>query len=168
MTFQDAADQLVTARARSIAGGRFAALAVDGALAALVAGQDGEALRELAGLSRSSRDQDVEGLLDGALRDIGIEAPMTSIDAQIVVLREMVSDALRGRISLRTVTSWAHDTIGHDGSPIAQPIVELDDHADAEGFTADADFRLILLGFLQSSAAVSERIRTVDSDSRNG
>ncbi|WP_214467824.1 hypothetical protein [Microbacterium flavescens] len=50
MSFRDAVDLLVTARARAIAGGGFAVLAVDGALAALVAGRNGEALRELAGL----------------------------------------------------------------------------------------------------------------------
>jgi hypothetical protein len=167
MTSQSAAIQLVTARARSIAGGSYAALAVDGALAALVAGEDGATLRELAGLSKSSRDDDVVDLLDGALQEVGIATPIETADAEIVVLREMVSEVLAARVSLRTVTSWAHYVIGHDGASVAQPIVGLDDQADASGFVADADSRPILLAFLTASSPTLERLAETARHSSN-
>lgn len=57
MSGDAAVDQLILASAHSLVGRPFTALAVDGAVDALVAGLDGDALRELAGLSRSSREE---------------------------------------------------------------------------------------------------------------
>jgi hypothetical protein len=96
--------------------------------------------------------------LDGALKEIGVATPIAVADAGIVVLRETVSEVLAGRVSLRTVTSWAHDVIGHNGAQVAQTIVELDDQADAKGFVAEAESRPVLLAFLVDSSTILEQL----------
>lgn len=88
--------QLTVASAAEMAGERFVALAVDGAVNALVVGLDGPALRELAGMSRSARGEDVRDLLQGALTDAGIAAPMSADEADLINLRALATHALLG------------------------------------------------------------------------
>lgn len=123
---------LVAARARSIMGLSFAASAVDSAVDALTAGFDGQGLRELAGLSRSSSDDDVRELLERALVDVGAGGDMPHEFAQILVLRDLALEVLDGRMSLREFTRWAHDKIGHDGPEVSADLVALEDEFDVD------------------------------------
>lgn len=166
MSQRQAVWQLSVANVNALLGRRFVALAVDGALAALVSGLDGHALRELAGLSRCSRDEDVRDLLDPALGETGVPVPMSVSDAQVICLRAMAIDVLFDRGSVRNLTSWAHAVIGHDGADAAQDIVELDDELDLVDFghIPRIDARPIIESFLRASRPLVDRLTSIDAE----
>lgn len=151
--------QLTVASAAEMAGERFVALAVDGAVNALVVGLDGPALRELAGMSRSARGEDVRELLQGALTDAGIAAPMSADEADLINLRALATHALLGWVSVRELTGWAYAAIGYQGIAAAQSIVELDDELDLveSGVAKPFDPRLIIEAFLADSRHLIDR-----------
>ncbi|MDF2563460.1 MAG: hypothetical protein K0R99_4906 [Microbacterium sp.] len=153
---QDAAIwQLTVASANALTGARFSSVAVNGAVNALVEGLDGPFLRELAGMSRSARGEDIRDMLENALADVGVTPPMSVDEANIIRLRVMAIEALLGRTSVRSLTSWAHDVIGHEGTDAAQHIVMLDDDLDLDlaqsGAAAEIDARGTIETFLAES-----------------
>ena len=64
---------------------------------ALEEGQDGKNLRYLAGLSSPAR-RDILETVDGALRELGVQAPATPHDAAIWMARRLADDIVAGRI----------------------------------------------------------------------
>lgn len=52
-------------------------------------------------------------------------------DAQLVAAYHYASQTIDGTLPLRELASWAHRIVGHEGHPIAQELVELDDAYDA-------------------------------------
>lgn len=151
--------QLTMASAAAMSGERFVSLAVDGALNALVVGLDGPALRELAGMSRSMPSEGVRDLLPGALAEVGVAPPVSVDEANLINLRTLAIHALLGWIPIRSLTSWAHATIGHQGIDAAQSIVMLDDDLDLSesGVNNTVDARVIIEAFLAASRHLVDR-----------
>jgi len=151
--------QLTVASAAAMAGERFVPLAVDGAVNALVVGLDGPALRELAGMSRSSRGEDVRDLLTKALIDAGIAPPLSVDEANLINLRAFAIYALLGWIPIRALTSWAYAAVGYQGIAVAASIVELDDQLDLaeSGVIKPFDSRVIIEAFLADSRQLIDR-----------
>ncbi|WP_308491866.1 hypothetical protein [Microbacterium terrisoli] len=117
--------QPVVASAAVGVGGQFVSLAMDGAVSAIVSGLDGPYLRELAGMSRSSRSDDVREPLPAAVAEAGLSPGEGEVP--LISLRALAIDALLGQVPVRRLTSWAHEVIGHTGMDAAQSIAMLDD-----------------------------------------
>ncbi len=151
--------QLTVASAAARVGGPFVSGAVDGAINALVFGLDGSSLRELAGMSRSSRSEDVRELLPGALADAGVSPSPSEDEALLITLRALAIETLLGWIPVRQLTSWAHDAIGHLGVDAAQSIVMLDDELDLaeQGIRSTVEPRIVIEGFLIATKPFLDR-----------
>ncbi|MGF6832847.1 hypothetical protein QF015_001012 [Paenarthrobacter sp. TE4293] len=109
-----------------------AAAAIAAATDALVEGLDGPALRELAGAWPNINVFELGVLMDDALKELGVATgDMTKDDAQLVAAYHYASQTTDGTLPLRELASWAHRVVGHEGHPIAQELVELDDAYDA-------------------------------------
>jgi hypothetical protein len=67
------------------------------AVAALELGHDGRSLRRLAGLDRPTR-RDVSDLVDGALRELGVGAPMTRRNANLWMATHVAREIIEGRL----------------------------------------------------------------------
>jgi len=64
---------------------------------ALIPGQNGKNLRYLAGLS-SPAGRDILEIIDGALRELGVQAPVTPHDAASRMARRLADDIVARRI----------------------------------------------------------------------
>jgi hypothetical protein len=65
---------------------------------ALELGHDGKNLRCLAGLTRPTR-RDIVELVDGALRELGAQAPITKRDAALWMAKRVAGEIIEGRIA---------------------------------------------------------------------
>lgn len=102
----------------------------DAAADVLVFGYDTPALRELAGLSPGDLLHGVEPVVSVALDQLGInDLADTSIERGGFEARLVLF--VQGDLTLRELSSWTHEMIGHDGDDDLQPFVELDDIYDA-------------------------------------
>lgn len=101
----------------------------DAATDLLVLGYDTPALRELAGLSADGLFYDVEPVLAAALDQLGVPDLLHG-SADRAGLEARLDLFLDGEMSLRELSSWAHQTIGHEGEADLQPFVLLDDIYD--------------------------------------
>jgi hypothetical protein len=102
----------------------------------LVAGFDGPDLAMLAGVHARHADEDVPGLLEGALEEVGIDHfPAGSPAGTEAAVRLMASRVLAGSLAPRDLAAWAHSTVGHRRSPLAERLVELDDVYDILDYT---------------------------------
>ncbi|MDN3496904.1 SRPBCC family protein [Planococcus sp. APC 4015] len=140
-----------------------AKIAVDAAVAGLLAGLDNGPLRELAGLPLTTGPFELGQLLDETLTALDPNYPsMTESDATILTVRRYALRYAHGTLTARQLSAWAHDTIGHDGPPVTHPIVNLDDDLDLERSgvgrgTVDSD--AIIRGCLRSTSPVAARFR---------
>jgi hypothetical protein len=64
---------------------------------ALDLGHDGKNLRYLAGLSGPAR-RDILEIVDGAMRELGVQTPITKRDAALWMARRLAGEILEGRI----------------------------------------------------------------------
>jgi hypothetical protein len=64
---------------------------------ALESGQDGKCLRSLAGLTNPSR-RDIAETVDGAMRELGVQAPIAKCDAALWMARRLAREIIEGRI----------------------------------------------------------------------
>jgi len=64
---------------------------------ALELGHDGKNLRCLAGLTKPAR-RDIAELVDGALRELGVQAPITKRDAALWMAKRVAGEIVEGRI----------------------------------------------------------------------
>lgn len=102
---------------------------------ALVAGLDGPALRELAGLPATSSWGDVQSVAAAAFSELGLRFPeWHSDDAKRDALRTLARRHRQRQLSARDLTAWAHANVGHEGPDDLTDFAELDDELDlAEG-----------------------------------
>lgn len=101
----------------------------------LADGHDGELLRELAGLD--SRDpRTVNDLLPGALAEIGVALPSTTVAAADQVFRELAEMCLSGRAGERWVSQQVDDIVrraDYDDEVLDLPLGRLYGIEDAWG-----------------------------------
>lgn len=110
---------------------------------ALVVGVDSPSLRELAGLSDRDSWWTVQPLVEAALDELGLKYPGPDPEEiQLAAAQAMCARLLDGRITARDLATWAHRTIGHEGSPQLQPLVNLDDWLDIREYTGDTEATL--------------------------
>ena len=101
----------------------------DAAADLLVLGYDTPALRQLAGLSPGDSFYEVEPAVTAALGELEI-GDLLSTNAERAGLEARLGLFLDGKLTLRELSTWAHQTIGHDGEDDLQPFVLLDDIYD--------------------------------------
>jgi hypothetical protein len=141
---------------------------------ALVAGFDSPALRELAGMPRGSNWSEMRAVLERTMGELGVSFDLKPDTAQILALRYVCRRHLKGDITMREAARWAHTYIGHEGSEIAQGLVELDDDLDlgpdiplfatrARRRSLDEAYQVSLTqrfrAFLEATADVGRRIQ---------
>jgi hypothetical protein len=113
-----------------------AAEVVRGACEALVAGLDGEGLRELAALSRAEADYGVPELLPRALGELGlVHYPLDSEEGRGAGVRAMAQALLAGELTPRELAFRIHQRYGHS-VPLAERLAELDDEYDTLEYSA--------------------------------
>lgn len=97
----------------------------------LAEGHDSQSLIALASLYASATSADVFDLSSTAITEAG-DPPLEQDGEEIplLALRVACRRFLNGELDLRASSSWAHDTIGHDGPEAAQSLVEVDDVLD--------------------------------------
>ncbi|MCP2050027.1 UNVERIFIED_ORG: hypothetical protein J3D58_004099 [Paenarthrobacter nicotinovorans] len=145
--------ELLTARALWILKQNAATPAISAATNALVEGYDSESLRELAGASPDINVFQLGTLIVDALSSLGMAAgTMTREDAQLAATHYYASQVLAGNLRIRELTRWVHRTIGHEGHPMVQDLVVLDDSFDAfdDGWGAEPDGMSVLTGFFDT------------------
>ncbi len=99
----------------------------------LVEGASGDALAGLAGLSvhEDRWSSDLDEAIFAALAEQGRPLPPRGTqEAQAAAVRAMSAEVVAGRLSPRDLAAWAHSVVGHQGAPMAQPLVDLDDRYD--------------------------------------
>lgn len=112
-------------------GQRSAADIVYAACDLLVSGLDGPALRELAAVSVHHADDEVPGLLEPALRNVGLAYHSKGTTAaNEAALTVMAAQVLAGALPPRDLTVWVHRTFGHATLELAERLSDLDDVYD--------------------------------------
>lgn len=101
----------------------------DAAADLLVLGYDTPALRQLAGLSPGDSFYEVEPAVTAALDELEI-GDLLDISADRAGLEARLGLFLDGKLTLRELSTWAHQMIGHEGEDDLQPFVMLDDIYD--------------------------------------
>ncbi|GGO10902.1 hypothetical protein [Micromonospora parathelypteridis] len=114
----------------------------------LVAGVDSPSLRILAGVSPSASSHELLQWLEPTLDELGLTFfPEGSQEGKDAAVRIMATKLLAGTLSPRELARWAHSVIGHDGTPLAEELVMLDDIYDmlefCEETEADIDARVL-------------------------
>ncbi|MCM6763446.1 hypothetical protein NB037_13545 [Rathayibacter sp. ZW T2_19] len=154
------ADPVREAGAEFLLGGCPPLHVVAAAVEHVAAGVPGERLLALASLYSDASVWEVLDALNAALAEAG-EPPLVEGDDEtaILALRSACRRFLAGGTDLRSLSSWTHSAIGHDGPEIAEPLVLLDDDLDlwgAQGVEPDAtallDARLRAAAFLRATA----------------
>lgn len=113
-----------------------AAVLVDAACDLLVAGFDGFSLAMLAGVHAHRADEEVPELLETSLADVRLRYyPRGSQAGLEAAVRVLASRVVAGTLPPMDLAVWAHAAIGHDGLPLAERLVELDDVYDAVEYT---------------------------------
>lgn len=95
----------------------------------LVLGYDTPALRQLAGLSPGDSFYEVEPAVAAALDELEI-GDLLDTSADRAGLEARLGLFLDGRLTLRELSTWAQQMIGHEGEDDLQPFVMLDDIYD--------------------------------------
>ena len=125
-----------------------AADVIEAACDCLVAGVDSPSLRILAGVSPSAGSQELIQWLEPTLGELGLTYfPEGGQEGEDAAVRVMATRLLAGALSPRELARWAHAVIGHDGTPLAEELVMLDDVYDTleygEQTEADTDARVL-------------------------
>ncbi|GGJ18078.1 hypothetical protein [Paenarthrobacter histidinolovorans] len=152
--------ELLTARALWILKQNAATPAISAATNALVEGYDSESLRELAAASPVINVFQLGTLIVDALSSLGIAAgTMTREDAQLAATHYYASQVLAGNLRIRELTRWVHRTIGHEGHPVAQELVNLDDAYDAydDGWGEEPNAMQVITRFVDAACPELKR-----------
>lgn len=97
----------------------------------LTEGFDTPSLRILAGLSENEGWWESRSVLVAAFDELGLPfAEQDSDEAGLLALRYLCRLYLRGQLSARDLSLWAHNNVGHEGPDVAQMLVSLDDDID--------------------------------------
>jgi hypothetical protein len=153
------ADPVREAGAEFLLGGCPPRHVVAAAVERVAAGAQGERLLALASLYSDASVWEVLDALNAALAEAGQPPLVEGADeTAIVALRSACRRLLAGEIGMRSLSSWAHATLGHDGPEVAEPLVLLDDDLDqwgAQGVEPDAaallDADLRAVAFLRAT-----------------
>lgn len=131
---------------------------IECACAALVAGVDSPALRELAGLPYDADYWSTTGIAERTFEELfGFPLPAPVGELWEYTLSAMARRHLAGSLDAHDLTYWSYAAIGHEGIAAAQRLVELDDDYDAIPFSfGSRDTRSRNLG-----ARVTEEARIV-------
>lgn len=102
----------------------------DAATDALLAGADGSALAELAGLPPNENAFEVDVLIDRVVDELDLDPERWS-NPELVAVRRMCRELLDGRVSERELSGWVHTRFHHesDSEPLDR-LAELDDEYD--------------------------------------
>ncbi|MEU5565581.1 hypothetical protein [Micromonospora musae] len=112
---------------------------IEAACDCLVAGVDSPSLRILAGVSPSESDQEMLRWLEPTLDELGLTFhPQGSQDGENAV-QIMAARLLAGAVSPRELARWAHSAIGHEGTPLAEELVMLDDVYDTLEYCGETE-----------------------------
>ncbi|MFE4196444.1 hypothetical protein ACFRJ9_11310 [Paenarthrobacter sp. NPDC056912] len=97
--------------------------------------------------------------MDDALKELGVAtADMTNDDAQLVAAYHHACQAIERNLPLRELAAWAHRFVGHEGHPIAQELVELDDAYDAyESWGEEPDAMPVIKRFVDAAEPEIEK-----------
>lgn len=100
---------------------------------ALVAGLDGVALAELAGMPRGENPFEVDSLIGRVARELRLD-PRLWAKSEPMVARRMCREVLAGKLSERTLSKWVHGRFHHesDFEPLNQLAVLDDEYDDLE------------------------------------
>ncbi|KUM40220.1 hypothetical protein [Arthrobacter sp. EpRS71] len=155
-----AAIDLISARALWVIRQDAATTAISAATEALVEGHDGQGLRELAGASPHINVFELRDLIDDALNELGLAAvEMTGDEAKLFAAHFYARRAIEGNLRIRELTSWAHRVVGHEGHPIAQELVDLDDAYDAydDGWGEEPNAMQVIIRFVDTACPELKR-----------
>lgn len=127
-------DQLIEAFAwwkLKLPGGQV--LLADAATNALVAGLDGIALAELAGIPKAENPFEVDNLIDRVTNELDLD-PRILAKPESLAIRRMCREVLAGRLSERALSGWVHTRFHHesDFEPLNQLAILDDDFDDLE------------------------------------
>jgi|GEM_PF-1530967 len=101
---------------------------IDAACVCLVTGLDTPTLQILAGAPTAHASEELSYWLDDTLSELGLpNYARHSPEAREAATRVMARKLLAGGITPSELTSWAHQVIGHDASPLLDELVCLDD-----------------------------------------
>ncbi|MFG1841217.1 hypothetical protein ACGFH8_22675 [Micromonospora sp. NPDC049175] len=125
-----------------------AAEVIGAACDCLVAGVDSPSLCILAGVSSTATEQDLLQWLEPTLAELGLSFYRRgSEELENAAVRIMATKLLVGALSPRELARWTHSVIGHDGTPLAEELVMLDDVYDTleycEETEAEVDARVL-------------------------
>jgi hypothetical protein len=121
-------------------------------------GSTSRSLRELAGASPTESYWTLKPLIQDTLGelDIGYPGP-TDTDVQVAAARAMCRRLLHGEVTPRELVLWAHQTIGHEGAPRLQLLVELDDLYDEIGYIGETVEELDVATLAEARSIVEGR-----------
>ena len=122
------------------------AVLADAATRALVAGADGSALAELAGLPRTENPFVVDDLIERVADELGLHEGLRGSPQEIAV-RRMCRAVLAGQMTERELSQWVHTEFHHESeSDPLDLLAELDDDYDQAEYskagTADVERRI--------------------------
>ncbi|GAA3275744.1 hypothetical protein [Paenarthrobacter aurescens] len=149
-----AAIDLISARALWVIRQDAATAAISAATEALLEGHDGQGLRELAGASPHINVFELRTLIDDALNELGLATvEMTDDEAKLIVAHFYACRAVEGNPRIRDLTSWAHRVVGHQGHPVAQELVNLDDAYGAydDGWGEEPNAMQVIVRFVDGA-----------------
>ena len=154
------ADPVREAGAEFLLGGCPPRHVVATAVERVAAGFPGERLLALASLYSDASVWEVLDALRAALAEAGAPPLVEGSDeTAILALRSACRRLLAGGIAARSLSSWAHAAVGHNGPLVAEPLVLLDDDLDlwdVQGVEPDAtallDAHLRAVAFLRATA----------------
>lgn len=113
---------------------------------ALVAGMDGNALAELAGIRNDMNPFELDALLERVADEQGLREALAG-DPELVAVRRMCRILLADEMSERELSRWAHTRFHHESeSDLLNQLAELDDEYDdaeyAKGKTHEIKARI--------------------------
>lgn len=97
---------------------------------ALVAGLNGDALAELAGIRDDINPFELDALIERVADELGLRADLDD-DPAVVAVRRMCRLVLADEMSERELSRWVHDQFHHESeSDLLNQLAELDDEYD--------------------------------------
>jgi hypothetical protein len=114
----------------------------------LLAGYDGDGLVALAAASLRHAAEEVPGLLEAAMADVGVEFhPRHSTAGAEAAVRLMAARAAAGALPPADLAAWAHGHFCHGELVLAERLLELDDRYGmleyVDGSAADLDAEVL-------------------------
>ncbi|GAB3952875.1 hypothetical protein [Micromonospora vulcania] len=143
-----------------------AAEVIEAACDCLVAGVDSPSLCILAGVSPTATEQDLLQWLEPTLDELGLTFyPRGSEEVEDAAVRIMATKLLVGALSPRELARWTHSAIGHDGTPLAEGLVMLDDVYDTLEYCEETEAEINARVFTEARRLTATGVATRGADS---